>query len=88
MGQTKLGSYPGASTNKWPSQKNSKKIITYGNIEILFETDNLSLYVDHRVACTLLQTDNHTSTPPLWPLIMILPRASTHLNPVLVLSLS
>jgi len=31
----------------------------------------------------LLQTDNHTSTPPLWPLIMILPRASTHLNPVL-----
>jgi len=28
----------------------------------------------------MLQTDNHTSIPPLWPLIMILPRASTHLN--------
>ena len=36
-----------------------------------------SLYVDHRVVCTLLQTDNHTSTLQLWPLIMILPRAST-----------
>jgi len=22
------------------------------------------LYIDHRVVCTVLQTDNHTSTPP------------------------
>jgi len=36
-----------------------------------------------RVVCTLLQTDNHTNTPPLWPLIVILPRASTHLNQAL-----
>ena len=36
----------------------------------------------------MLQTDNHTSTPPLWPLIMILPRDSTHLNSVLTHSAS
>ena len=31
----------------------------------------------------MLQTDNHTNTRPLWPLIMILPRTSTHLNPAM-----
>ena len=38
-GQT--GQLPRASTTRGASTKNSKKIITRGNIKILFETDNL-----------------------------------------------
>ena len=47
---------------------------------IITKVSNAYMYmydVDHRVVCTLLQADDHTSTPPLWPLILILLRAST-----------